>query len=310
MLAVVTTQRPDTPAEIREVAEPSASPHEAIVEVHAFSLNRGELRLFATRPEGWRPGQDVAGVVIRQAADGSGPPEGSRVVALVDQAGWSQRVAAQTAHMATLPDDVSFAAAATLPIAGITALRTLRYGGFLLGRRVLITGAAGGVGRFAVELAARAGARVTGVVGGPERAEGLQELGAAEVVTRLEDLSGLFDLILESVGGNMLATAIHHVAPTGTVVVFGNSSGESTSISFGDFAGRAGVRLQSYVSYLSGTPESYGEDLALLVSLIADGKLHPQIGSDRSWRELLQVIHDLRERHIPGKAVFHVDQDR
>jgi len=307
MLALVLTQRPDTPAEIREVAEPSASPHEAIVEVHAFSLNRGELRLFATRPEGWRPGQDVAGVVIRQAADGSGPPEGSRVVALVDQAGWSQRVAAQTAHMATLPDDVSFAAAATLPIAGITALRTLRYGGFLLGRRVLITGAAGGVGRFAVELAARAGARVTGVVGGPERAEGLQELGAAEVVTRLEDLSDLFDLILESVGGNMLATAIHHVAPNGTVVVFGNSSGESTSISFGDFAGRAGVRLQSYVSYLSGTPESYGEDLALLVSLIADGKLHPQIGSDRSWRELLQAIHDLRERHIPGKAVFHID---
>lgn len=307
MLAFVATQRPDTPAEIREVAEPSASPHEAIVEVHAFSLNRGELRLLATRPEGWRPGQDVAGVVIRQAADGSGPPEGSRVVALVDQGGWSQRVAAPTARMATLQDDVSFAAAATLPIAGLTALRTLRYGGFLVGRRVLITGAAGGVGRFAVELAARAGARVTGVVGGPQRAEGLQELGAAEVVTRLENLNGLFDLILETVGGNMLATAIHHVAPNGTVVVFGNSSGESTSISFGDFAGRAGVRLQSYVSYLSGTPESYGEDLALLVSLIADGKLHPQIGSDKSWRELLQVMADLRERHIPGKAVFHVD---
>ncbi len=157
MLALVLTQRPDTPAEIREVAEPSASPHEAIVEVHAFSLNRGELRLLATRPEGWRPGQDVAGVVIRQAADGSGPPDGSRVVALVDEGGWSQRVAASTAHMATLPDDVSFAAAATLPIAGITALRTLRYGGFLLGRRVLITGAAGGVGRFAVELASLPG---------------------------------------------------------------------------------------------------------------------------------------------------------
>lgn len=307
MLAVVTTQRPDTPAEFREVPEPSASPHEAIVEVHAFSLNRGELRLLAIRPEGWRPGQDVAGVVIRPAADGSGPPEGSRVVALVDEGGWSQRVAAPTVRMATLPDDVSFAAAATLPIAGLTALRTLRYGGFLLGRRVLITGAAGGVGRFAVELAARAGARVTGVVGGPERAEGLQELGAAEVVTRQEDLNGLFDLILESVGGNMLATAICHVAPNGIVVVFGNSSGESTSISFGDFAGHAGARLQSFFSYLSGTPESFGEDLALLVSLIADGKLHPQIGSDRSWRELLQVIHDLRERHIPGKAVFHIE---
>src|SRR5260370_784426 len=138
MLALELSQRHATPAEIREVAEPSASPDEAIVEVHAFSLNRGELRLLATRPEGWRPGQDVAGVVIRQAADGSGPPDGSRVVALVDEGGWSQRVAASTAHMATLPDDVSFAAAATLPIAGITALRTLRYGGVLLGLRLLL----------------------------------------------------------------------------------------------------------------------------------------------------------------------------
>src|SRR5260370_42477593 len=103
----------------------------------------------------------------------------------------------------------------------------------------------------------------------------------------------------------MLATAIHHVAPSGTVVVFGNSSGESTSISFGDFAGRAGERLQSYVSYLSGTPESYGEDLALLVSLIAGGKLHPQIGSEKGWGELVQVKNDLRERHISVKSVFH-----
>src|SRR5260370_23777117 len=258
MLALVLTQRPDTPAEIREVAATLASPREACVEAHASSLNRGELRLLATRPEGWRPGQDVAGVVIRQAADGSGPPDGSRVVALVDEGGWSQRVAASTAHMASLPDDVSFAAAATLPIAGITALRTLRYGGFLLGRRVLITGAAGGVGRFAVELAARAGARVTGVVGGPERAEGLQELGAAEVVTRLEDLSGMFDLILESVGGNMLATAIHHVAPNGTVVVFGNSSGESTGIGLVAFAGRAVKHIKTKVSSFQRPPTSYG----------------------------------------------------
>src|SRR5258708_19844712 len=103
MLALVLTQRPDTPAEIREVAEPSASPHEAIVEVHAFSLNRGELRLLATRPEGWRPGQDVAGVVIRQAADGSGPPDGSRVVALFDEGGWSQRVPASSHHIPTPP---------------------------------------------------------------------------------------------------------------------------------------------------------------------------------------------------------------
>src|SRR5260221_1130804 len=100
MLALVATQRPDTPVEIREVAEPSAAHDEAIVEVHAFSLNRGELSLLASRPEGWRPGQDIAGVVLRQAADGSGPPEGARVVALVDQCGWSQRVTSALARMA------------------------------------------------------------------------------------------------------------------------------------------------------------------------------------------------------------------
>src|SRR5467141_2383261 len=187
MLALVATQRPDTPVEIREVAEPSATHDEAIVEVHAFSLNRGELALLASRPEGWRPGQDIAGVVVQAAADGSGPKEGTRVVALVDGAGWSQRVAAPTARMAVLPDNISFASAATLPVAGLTALRVVRLGGALLGRRALITGAAGGVGRFAVQLAALAGAEVTGVVGRPERAAGLAERGANATVNTIQE---------------------------------------------------------------------------------------------------------------------------
>jgi NADPH2:quinone reductase len=307
MLALVTTQRSDRPVEIREVPEPEAAPDEAIIEVHAFSLNRGELSLLANRPAGWRPGQDIAGVVIQHAADGIGPAVGTRVVALPDQAGWSQRAAAPTARMAVLPNEVSFATAATLPVAGLTALRTLRYGGFLLAQRVLITGAAGGVGRFAVELAARAGARVTGIVGNPERGEGLTELGAAEVVSNLEELHGQFELILESVGGNMLAIALHAVAPNGTIVIFGNSSQASTPISFVDFAGHAGARIQSFFSFLSGTPESFGKDLALLVSLIASGQLHPQIGSETSWRNLDQTMPALRDRHIPGKAIFHID---
>ena len=77
--------RPEAPepVAIREIAEPEPKPNEALVAVQAFSLNRGELRLFQVRPEGWRPGQDIAGVVLRAAADGSGPPAGTRVVALV-----------------------------------------------------------------------------------------------------------------------------------------------------------------------------------------------------------------------------------
>ena len=307
MLALVATHRPEKPVEIREVPEPTAAPNEAIVQVHAFSLNRGEIRLLEVRPEGWRPGQDIAGVVLRQAADGSGPPAGTRVVGLVDQAGWSQQAAVPTTRLAVLPDHVSFTAAATLPVAGRTALRTLRFGDFLLGKRVLITGAAGGVGRFAVELAAHAGAAVTGVVSNPERGQGLRELGASRVAIGPDDVNEQYDLILESVGGVSLAMALRHIAPKGTIVVFGNSSQQPTTISFGDFAGHEMARIQSFFSYLSGPPESFGEDFAVLVSLVAAGKLHPHIGSEASWRDVGQVIEALRERRIRGKAVFRVD---
>ena len=308
MLALVATHQPDRPIEIREVPEPTAAPNEAIVQVHAFSLNRGELSLLANRPEGWRPGQDIAGVVLRPAADGSGPPAGTRVVGLVDEGGWSEQVAVPTTHLAVLPDHVSFTTAATLPIAGLTALRTLRFGDFLLGKHVLITGAAGGVGRFAVELAADAGAEVTGVVANPERGHGLRELGAHRVAMGMEDLNEQqYDLVLESVGGRSLAMALQHLAPNGTIVVFGNSSQQPTAISFADFAGHANARIQSFFSYLSGPPESFGKDLAVLVSLVAAGKLHPQIGIEASWRDVAQAMEVLRERRVSGKAVFRVN---
>src|SRR5438128_9980688 len=183
MLAIVNTPSGPEPVVIREVAEPELRPDEALVAVHAFSLNRGELRLVQLRPEGWRPGQDVAGVVVRAAADGSGPAAGARVVALCDQAGWAERAAVLSHRIAPLADNVSFAAAAALPVAGLTALRTLRHGAPLLGKRVLITGAAGGVGNLAVQLAARSGARVTAIVGNAERGRGIEGLGAPEIGT-------------------------------------------------------------------------------------------------------------------------------
>jgi len=307
MLALVNTPNGSAPVELREVAEPTLGPHDALVGVRAFSLNRGELRSFRNNEEGWIPGQDVSGIVLQSAADGSGPLPGTRVVALTDESGWAEHVAVPGHRMAVLPDSVSFAAAATLPVAGLTALRTLRHGAPLLGKRVLITGAAGGVGHLAVQLAARSGARVTAVVGRPERGAGLLELGASEVVVGIDQALGPFGLILESTGGASLATALRLVAAKGAVVVYGNSSGEPTSISFADFRGGQNARLQSFFYFTSGPEEQFAPDLALLVSLIANRSLTPQTGPERSWREIAHVAEDLRERRVGGKAVFRVE---
>lgn len=142
----------------RELPEPEPTAHQAVIEVAAYGVNRGELNLLARRPDGWTPGQDLAGVVAAAAADGTGPAAGTRVAGIADWGGWSERVAVPTHRIGVLPDAVSFPQAASLPVAGLTALRALRTGGPLLGRRALVTGASGGVGSYAVQLARIAGA--------------------------------------------------------------------------------------------------------------------------------------------------------
>jgi len=308
MLAIVNTPGGPEPIAIREVAEPELRPDEALVAVHAFSLNRGELRLFQVRSEGWRPGQDIAGVVVRAAADGGGPTVGTRVVALVDQAGWAECAAVPSHRMAPLADNVSFAAAAALPVAGLTALRTLRHGAPLLGKRVLITGAAGGVGNLAVQIAARSGARVTAIVGSPERARVLDGLGAAEIVTDITDAQVRFGLILESAGGASLKAAIERIEARGTIVVYGNSSGEPTELNFRDFGEHQNARIQAFHYFTSEAEDRFGPDLALMAGLIADGSLRPVV-AEHGWRDLARIGPLLRERRIAGKAVFHIEQN-
>jgi NADPH2:quinone reductase len=288
--ALVATGNAASPLELRDVDDPRPATDEAVIEVKNVSINRGELRLLASRPGGWRPGQDVAGTIV-QAAANSGPPVGTRVVALVDQAGWAERVAASASRIGVLPNNVSFQQAATLPVAGLTALRALRLGGMLLGRKVLVTGASGGVGHLAVQLAERSGASVTGTT---RR-------------TDLEALEGPFDLILESVGGESLTRSLRLVGRDGVVVLFGNSTGQDSSVAFGNFAGHAHARLYAFFVYESGEPPSFGSDLALLAGEIGAGRLKPQIGVEASWRDPLAAVDALRERRLEGKAVLSVD---
>ena len=307
MRAVVATGRADQPTELREVEEPRARGGEALVAVDCFSLNRGELRRLTAADAGWRPGWDVAGTVREPARDGTGPGPGERVVGFMsaDAGGWAEVVAVATDRLATLPDGVTFAQASTLPVAGMTALRTLRIGGLLLGKRLLVTGAAGGVGRFAIELAARAGANITAVVGSHGRGAGLEELGAHEVVTSIGDAQGPYDLVLESVGGRSLTKALDLMGPAATVVSFGYSSGEETTFAASPWYLKGRPRIVGFTLFVAGT-ESYVDDLRYLTSLVANDALHPQIALERDWTQLDEALRELDERRVAGKAVLRV----
>jgi NADPH:quinone reductase-like Zn-dependent oxidoreductase len=293
-----------SPVELRETGEPTPAADEAVIRVEAASLNRGELALLPRRPN-WRPGQDIAGVVVRAAAAG-GPPEGARVAGIVDQGGWAELVAAPIERIATIPDGVDAAAAATLGVAGLTALRTLRAAGSLLGARVLVTGASGGVGRFAVQLARLGGAEVTASAGGPERAAGLEEIGAARVVTEGEDPGGPFDAVMEGVGGASLERSVRALAQHGVVMLYGAVGGETTHLGLSDFASHRGGRVQSFFIYATDV-STFGRDLGFLAGLVGEGRLRPQIGLEVSWRDVGAGIAALRERRVNGKVVLRID---
>ncbi|TIT05936.1 MAG: oxidoreductase [Mesorhizobium sp.] len=304
MLALAISSDSPSRLNLTEADEPNCNANEALVAIHAISLNRGELRLLAIRPDGWIPGQDIVGIVERASADGSGPAAGTRVAALVDQAGWAEHVAVPTDRLAVIPDGVSFASAATLPVAGTTALRTLRHGGVLAGQRVLITGASGAVGRFQIQIAREQGASVTAIASARHH-DDLRDLGAGQVVESIELAEGPSSLITESVGGKSLAAAIERVTPGGTIVMFGSSSGELTPVGFRQFVpGHEGAKLQTFAYYSSGS--AIGADIAALLDLVAAGRLKTRVAMTVPWTDIGQALDALRQRSFSGKAVLTV----
>jgi NADPH:quinone reductase len=307
MRALVAAPNAPGGIEPRDVDEPVPANGVSVVEVRACSLNRGECSALLIAEDGWRPGWDVAGVIAETALDGSSPPGGTRVTAWASGGGWAERVAVRSGHLAPISDGLSFETASTLPVAGLTALGTLAFGGSLDGSSVAITGAAGGVGRFAVQLAHAAGAKVTAVVGTPERGEGLRELGADDVVVGLEAVGEPFDLILESAGGPSLAAALARVSPDGTVVSFGNSSNEPTTFDARGFYRRGRPTLRGYFVTHELLEGRLGTaELATLVELVSTARLRVEIGLVVPWADAASAVTALLERRVRGKAVLTV----
>lgn len=307
MKAFVATGKPDPWVELTDVPEPVPAPDQAVVAVEAYSVNRGEVLSLSGAYSGpvevgWRPGQDIAGRVVRAAADGSGPAVGTRVVGHPEGSGWAEQVAVPVTKLAELPDGIPAATAAALPLAGLTALRLVREAGALIGRRVLLTGASGGVGHYLTELIAGQGGEVTAVAATAERGRRLAELGAVQVVTEVAAATGPYDLVLESVGGESFTTALTKLAPGRTLIWFGQAGLQPPTLSFFGLLPVSPLTIRTFPHWVSETTDA--QDLATLVQLVESGRLHPEIGRTADWSETATVLTDLDLRRVRGNAVL------
>jgi NADPH:quinone reductase len=297
---------------VRTIDFAPAAPGELTIRVTAISLNRGETKRALTITEtGACPGWDFAGTVEGTGGAPGAPEVGTRVVGVLPIGAWAERVHATLNSIAVIPEGVTDAQAASLPVAGLTALHALRKGGLLLGRKVLVDGASGGVGQFAIQLAAASGAQVYSHVRRPEQRSLVEASSTGGVVVgeALEAArpSGPFDLIIDSVGGSALSAAMTTLRRNGVCVTVGASEGEQVSFDSTAFFRASGTSLIGLVlGDEIAAKEPAADGLALLLRLVKQGVLKPTIGIEAPWTEVATIARQLIDRGFAGKAVLHL----
>ncbi|MGG2459871.1 zinc-binding dehydrogenase [Streptomyces sp. RGM 3693] len=308
MRALLVDHSAPTGLRLGQAPEPEPAPHQALVRVAATSLNYGEVSTALQQAaDGAVLGWDAAGVVERAAADGSGPAAGTPVVTLGPAGGWAELRAVDTDLMGVAPDGADPGALSTIPVAGTTALRALHRLGPLLGRRVLITGATGGTGRYAVQLARRGGAHVTASTGSPERhGAGLRDLGAHEVVADPRQLTAAVDGVVDLVGGGQLVDAYERLAEGGTLVAVGHSAHADETFPYGALFGDQGRHDRSLTTFFLLACTGLARDLTWLADRVAAGELTPHLAWRGTWEDAADAVDALLGRRLHGKAVLDI----
>src|SRR5215218_3742835 len=295
MRALVADPTASPPLSLADVPEPAPGPGELLLDMEAASVNRGEIRTAGKQPPGTVIGWDVAGTV---AALGEGVTTfdvGERVVTLSPGGGsFAERVVVPAEWTAPLPSACDFVPAATLRLARTHA-----------GDRVLVTGAAGGVGQFTLQLALQAKATVTGQAASEERAAAVRATGAEALVHPGDGspVDGDFDVVLDGIGGPMLGPLLAATAANGRVVVYGNSADAKSTFRVETFYSK-GVTIYGFRVFTSVPPAQAVKDMATLADQVASGALSVKVQATAPLADALPLIADLYARKVTGKVVL------